>query len=1129
MKFKRLEIQNIASVRHAVIDFDKEPLAGAQLFLINGPTGSGKSIILDAICLALFRTAPRLENLGNRKVEDGDSDESEMKLSSPLSLVRRGAPDAFVSLCFEGNNGHIYVARWETQVFERGAKKGRIKGESQSVSDETDGVEFRGATEIRDLIKSQDVLGLDFGRFTRTTMLAQGSFTRFLASDEKEKTDILQKIVGLDMFSRIGRKISEIFSEKKRSLETEKAAVGAIVFMNDETLESTRRQLAETSSSLDDKRKQYEEKKNRIAYIDRITRLREEVTERRAAWMAALEDIVSDRYIDLVTIEDYIARLSPLIDLKDKLKLASDTKSALVADENVLVQPQAAIEKGLALLSESIRTDKVRRDELQADLKLLEPFDGVIVNSQSIKKKIKQYNSLTEKIAAARIRLSALREKVRDVSGPVKTIEADIQVREKSLAEALEHEKTLSQSFDKEEFEQLTSQVAGIGERLKLLNRALAPSQKIDGISERITRLTIEQSDNETTLTQNEETLRTAGEVSEAADKQLAAFTERYDRARRSVSDAATELRHGLKKGDQCPVCGSDITKDLLDETFQKAFHPFEEQLAEFTLAARQAMTKINEAKTVVNARRQVLANLKKSIEKETRDLVRAQNELTGILADSGYSVDEPNLTKLIESEIESLDSQLVTTNTKVKELSVVQNQIIAATGQVTLLTAKLSETKDKLARLVSDRDRLEQSVGVESDAIDSLLAESTTVKNEITGALPDQWKDTAIDKLSNEIDKVCDRFKLLNNQVEKVAETIKSNKSLQDDIAQALSTVRKLALIDDKIIPITTSRLRGETNAFLADRAAHEARKTDNDADIVRLNTLIADFYTSNSDLTATFCDRFVLSVNERFKSSLHATIATIRDTVRDARQAFVAADNIYKSHIDRKLELSMTDDYDTLVAQASQLDSEIKVVAETVGALRQRIADDADNKKRHAARLLVIDALETEVAMWSEVNSEFGGQNGDRFSRIACAYVLNHLIERANYYLPMFTSRYRLASNSGSLEIRLHDNISGYTRAFNTLSGGESFMVSLSLALALSAIQDARMIPDTIFIDEGFGTLSADCLDSVTDTLEQLHLIEGRRVGIISHIESLRERIPVKITVTPAGQHSDIHVSRD
>ncbi len=106
------------------------------------------------------------------------------------------------------------------------------------------------------------------------------------------------------------------------------------------------------------------------------------------------------------------------------------------------------------------------------------------------------------------------------------------------------------------------------------------------------------------------------------------------------------------------------------------------------------------------------------------------------------------------------------------------------------------------------------------------------------------------------------------------------------------------------------------------------------------------------------------------------------------------------------------------------------------------------------------------------------------------------------------------------------VYDRDAGNIRAFNTLSGGESFMVSLALALGLSAFQDSRTSPDTLFIDEGFGTLSADCLDAVTETLERLQNIEGRRVGIISHVEGLRDRIATRITLRPRGTISTLSI---
>ena len=145
-----------------------------------------------------------------------------------------------------------------------------------------------------------------------------------------------------------------------------------------------------------------------------------------------------------------------------------------------------------------------------------------------------------------------------------------------------------------------------------------------------------------------------------------------------------------------------------------------------------------------------------------------------------------------------------------------------------------------------------------------------------------------------------------------------------------------------------------------------------------------------------------------------------------------------------------------------------------------------------------------------------EFGG---DRFKDIAASYILSCLLEKGNGYLEYFSPRYKMYAVSGSLDVMVHDSEAGERRPYNTLSGGETFMISLALALGLSAMQNAATTCDTIFIDEGFGTLSSDYLETVMETLEKLQRLERRRIGVISHIESLKERIPVKIQVTPRG----------
>ena len=131
--------------------------------------------------------------------------------------------------------------------------------------------------------------------------------------------------------------------------------------------------------------------------------------------------------------------------------------------------------------------------------------------------------------------------------------------------------------------------------------------------------------------------------------------------------------------------------------------------------------------------------------------------------------------------------------------------------------------------------------------------------------------------------------------------------------------------------------------------------------------------------------------------------------------------------------------------------------------------------------------------------------------------------MIRNANTYLGHLSGRYVLDNQSGSLTITVRDMYQGGAeRSVNTLSGGESFLVSLALALGLSSLAANTLQVSTLFIDEGFGTLSAECLNTVMEALENLHQMGGKKVGIISHVEALRERIPVKIQLTRQGNSS-------
>ena len=154
--------------------------------------------------------------------------------------------------------------------------------------------------------------------------------------------------------------------------------------------------------------------------------------------------------------------------------------------------------------------------------------------------------------------------------------------------------------------------------------------------------------------------------------------------------------------------------------------------------------------------------------------------------------------------------------------------------------------------------------------------------------------------------------------------------------------------------------------------------------------------------------------------------------------------------------------------------------------------------------------------------MNTHIGDATGSKFQKIAQSYILGSLLNSANVYLRRLAPRYTLHAVPGTLYISLEDAYQGFaSRGTDSLSGGESFLVSLALALALADIGDSLSV-NTLFIDEGFGTLSGQPLTNAIHTLRTLHSQSGRHVGIISHVEEVKANIPIQIQVIQEGNNS-------
>lgn len=254
-------------------------------------------------------------------------------------------------------------------------------------------------------------------------------------------------------------------------------------------------------------------------------------------------------------------------------------------------------------------------------------------------------------------------------------------------------------------------------------------------------------------------------------------------------------------------------------------------------------------------------------------------------------------------------------------------------------------------------------------------------------------------------------------------------------------------------------------------------------------------------------------------------AETEALRTRVRDRNDAVTAAATALdtrRADLERLLTAPDTaeGDIDALTHRLTAVAEEIAALQQRMGALTAALARDDAARERAAGLATAIDGLKADLAVWQAVNTAIGSADGRKFRRFVQGITLDHLVRLANGHLQALSPRYRLARGAAT-DLTLHvidQDMGGEVRATRSLSGGERFLMSLALALALSGLEGRASFVDTLFIDEGFGSLDAETLDMAVDALETLQG-RGQKVGVITHVAAMIDRIAVQVRVEKRG----------
>ena len=1123
MKFQKLTIHNIASIEDAVIDFEAQPLADSEVFLITGKTGAGKSTILDAICLALYADTPRLYST---KMQGVTMDaEKEVKIDDPRQLMRRNTTEAFVSLTFIGSNGVSYEATWAVA---RAYKKvsGSIKGKTWELKNLETEVTLTKDSEIKNEIRA--AVGLDFNQFCRTTMLAQGEFTRFLNSKDDEKAEILEKITGVDVYSKIGAKVYELTDHKKKEWEDAKRIVEGTRTLTDE-------EIAEKQEALSVLDNQYKEIKagsdkdiTKRDWLSKDGELTKDLNDAAEALRIANEVVQSE---DFKQKEQNIKDWNTTIDARLWMTEVKKASSTLEAQKKALSE----LSDTYSVLLGGQKYAENEVGKIEAEIKQIDAFISaeadkfsVYENAQTIVGHLNTINEGREAIKKSQTDIESENKKLTEEFTPV-------------FEKAKEDAKNAKDAFEKEEAEVKVKEDAVTALNLPELREKRDAAKellgKITTAKERIETLTSAKTQHEATrknlaeqkLALDEKIEKSASMDAPIHDAKIKMDVRKEDLDKQSdtVNKFASTLRTKLRIGDICPVCRQEIKLAL----------PQEEELAALVGDLKKSYEEAEkEHKKLVDTKVKLDAEIKtesKSYERdgkafdEDKSVANAElKALEGCKACGIEKLDSTTLSTLSSLE-ESTSKALSELNTQIKDGEAQETEVKKShktletkRKNVETLAAKVPEAEKTMAECKGRISTAEVLVSSKKTEVENAMQKASVL---IAGEWQIDWKESPKEFAT----VLTASAQIYNSKVQKkqtLAGNLETAKANVDNVQNVLETILSAmpSWNDNEsgdLVKVENLLTKANTLNTSVATALSKLKTADESLNVNQTNLNV--FHTEHPELNMERLE--VLNVyTSNDISRENESQKTAREAVVAKKTLFDNAEKLIAEHQTKKPELTEDDTLDSLNERIEVIEKQLVEIGEKKGAINQELKTDKENKERLGALIKEVDEKKAVYQKWSRLNQLIGNSTGSTFRKIAQSYVLTSLIHSANSYMKTLTDRYTLKVTPGTFVISLEDAYQGFvSRAASTISGGESFLVSLSLALALSDIGQQLQV-DTLFIDEGFGTLSGEPLQKAVETLRSLHTKAGRHVGIISHVEELQERIPVQIQVNQEGNNS-------
>ena len=1128
MKLKQLRIVNLASIAKAELDFTAEPLKSAPVFLLCGETGVGKTTILDAICLALYGRTPRFcDNRDDRSAVVGD-----LAYNNLRQLVRRGCTSAAAVVVLEGNDGRTYEASWSVDAIARGRNKGRLNkdvwkwrdcapgGATYALESELMGPEYNLRTRTLGGVVGA-AIGLDFDQFCRTTMLAQGQFTKFLLSGEDEKALILEKLTNTERFAAIGKRIKESYDAAEQDVKAKERELEARKGLSGEARADILLRLRTGQAEAEEIRGQVDALAAKIGWIASGEALKAEMAR-------AEQDLAAAR--EVLAQADFAAKARDVRDWDATHEVHESVRTGAAAEaEERSAEARiraaradfAALRGGARWLQERGRELAEERDRLRARLDAEEVRAGMHGACASIVQNLVDARE-AERDAAACERRRAEAEAERG------GLEAKAGELAAGLAEAKERARAKAGEIAEAEARRDALDIGRVrAERESVQtrrDRAVAAGAQARTLAEEEANLSRREAELEAGRAALEEQKGRlpdlARKAADAAERKNRAEADR-DRQRALVTDGVRQLVASLHVGETCPVCGNRIQKLAVADSFQALFDELSGKCLERRREWEEAVAAENEVRTAVALDERRRAQEAGRLAADRAALAERRKGLEEAAAGTGLAA---ATAAAFAACVETCDRTLGSLDATIRAYE-------AASGEI----LRLSHEKEVL---VEAENRAQRGLNENRAAID---VSRTRSEGHARQAMDRRRMAEAKLAAARGAIVWTDWEAAWRADAAGFEENLKAAAKAYGDLkAETEGCERRLAdlRVQHDAAQAGLARVEAVFPAWRADAAGAVAERG-------ALQDEVADFIGSAASLkkeldaarerlekSRAACRAF-LAAHPGYDEARLAALAGMKiDPVRreveraNNRVATLQgelgkAKGDLEGHVARRpADLGAEDTRETLEAERRERNLRAGEVLQLVGGLRKQLEDDdACVAERARMEAGLADARRVRDS-WKPLHDLYGDADGKKIRRVIQAYVLANVLAKANGYLDrLCPDRYRLSSVGLTLTV-LDAFEGGAERPAKTLSGGEGFLVSLALALGLANMNETGLAVDMLFIDEGFGSLSREHLEKAVDALESLNQICGsRRIGIISHIDRLRERIRTHVEVTRRG----------